>query len=229
MAYRYRLYPDGGREAMLERHCADARAVWNAALEQHNHWRQGAAPSPGYAERNRQLADARQELGWLAAGSSSVQQQALRDFRQALANWRAGTHRRPTWRKRGVHEGFCVRDVTVRRLNRRWAQITVPKAGPVRFRLSRPLPAGPLGMARVTLDRKGRWHVSFPGPQPQVAREPTGAVVGIDRGVAATLATSDRRMVRAPVMRARERRRLRRLQQRLARQRKGSARRRKGS
>jgi putative transposase len=35
-----------------------------------------------------------------------VQQQALRDFAQAMRNFFNGTHRRPTWRKAGVHEGF---------------------------------------------------------------------------------------------------------------------------
>ena len=46
-------------------------------------------------------------------------------------------------------------------------------------------------MGRVTLDRQGRWHVSFPAPQAPVERTPTGAVVGIDRGVANTLTTSE--------------------------------------
>src|SRR5215204_1981319 len=88
------------------------------------------------------------------------------------------THGRPTWRKRGRREGLCVRDVTVCKLNGRWAELTIPKAGRVRFRVSRPLPPGRLGMARVTLDGKARWHVSFPGPQPALEREPTGAIVG---------------------------------------------------
>ena len=35
-----------------------------------------------------------------------MQQQALRDFAQALRNFFNGTHRRPTWRKAGMHEGF---------------------------------------------------------------------------------------------------------------------------
>jgi transposase len=225
MANRYRLYPSSEQGAILERHCEHARAVWNAALEQLNHWQPGRRSSPGHAERNRQLAEARQELDWVGEGSSSVQQQALRDFQQACKNWWAGTHRRPRWRKRGLDEGFCVRDVSVERLNRRWGEITVPKAGRVRFKLSRPLPAGRLGMARVTLDGKRRWHVSFPGPQPAVAREATGAVVGIDRGVCQTLACSDGRVLRAPVMRRRERKRVERLQRRLDRHRKRSKRR----
>lgn len=225
VAHRYRLYPTAEQERVCERHAADARYVWNLALEQLNHWRAGGPPSPGSAERFRQLAEARKGT-WLGQGSSSVQQQALRDFERALSNWWSSTHGRPTWRKRGRSESFCVRDVTVRALNRKWAALTVPKVGRVKFRLSRPLPAE-VGMARVTRDRKGRWHVSFTAPQPAIERETTGAVVGIDRGAATTLATSDGQMLRAPVMRKREQRRLASLQRQLARQRKGSGRRRR--
>ncbi len=225
MGHRYRLCPTREQERICELHLAHARALWNASLEQFNCWRCGNRSSPGHAERSRQLAEARAELEWLRAGSSSVQQQALRDFDRALRNWWTETYRRPTWRKRGRREGFCVRDVSVRKLNRAWAEITVPKAGRVRFRHSRPLPAGKLGMARVTRDGKGRWHVSFPAPQSPVAREPAGSAVGIDRGVINTLSTSDGVMLRAPAMHQRELQRLTRLQRRLARQRKGSARR----
>ena len=101
MAHRYRLHPTGHQERTLARHCADARLVWNAALEQFNYWRPGLPPSPGAAERDRQLAEARQEYEWLCEGSSSVQQQALRDFAWAVGNFFARTHGRPTWRKRG--------------------------------------------------------------------------------------------------------------------------------
>jgi putative transposase len=117
MACRYRLYPDGEQVVVLGRHCADARAVWNAALEQLNWWRPGRPASPGAAQRYRELAEARKDLDWLAAGSSSVQQQALRDFEQACRNWWAGSHRRPRWRRKGVCEGFCVRDVSVWKLS----------------------------------------------------------------------------------------------------------------
>ncbi|MDA8356228.1 MAG: transposase, partial [Actinomycetota bacterium] len=161
---------------------------------------------------------------WLADGSSSVQQQALRDFDQALKNFWAGSHRRPRWRRRGVDEGFCVRDVSVVKLNRRWATIHVPKCGPVRFALSRPLPAT-YGMARVTQDRAGRWHVSFAALQPTVEREPTGHAVGVDLGVVATITTSAGEQSHVGGLRPGEAQRLRRLQRRLARQKKGSRRR----
>lgn len=222
MSHRYRLYPEPAQRPGLERHCADARFVWNLALEQANCWRPGRGPTPGPAERQRQLAEARRDT-WLAEGSSSVQQQALRDFDRALANWWGRSHRRPRWRKKGENEGFCVRDVTVKRLNRHWATLFVPKVGTVRFRLSRPLPAA-YGMARINLDAAGRWHVSFAGAQAPLVRTPSGSVVGIDRGVATTLALSDGTMLRAPTSPKLEAKVVR-LDQRLARQQRGSKRR----
>ncbi|MEX3741924.1 RNA-guided endonuclease InsQ/TnpB family protein [Mycolicibacterium porcinum] len=226
MAVRYRLYPTAQQAGfMLQRHCADARYVWNLAVEQFN-WGRAGRSGPGPATRQKQLAQARQEFEWLAAGSSAVQQQALRDFDRAVAGFFAGTHRRPSWRRKHLNEGFCVRDSRVEPVNRKWAQLFVPKLGLVKFRLSRPLPAGKLGMARITC-KTGRWHVSFPAPQPEVpaiaGRE--HRVVGIDRGVKTTLALSDGTMLRAPIMRRSEQKKLVRLQQQLARCRKGSARR----
>jgi transposase len=177
----------------------------------------------------RQLTEARAEFGWLAAGSQTVQQQALRDFAQAMANFFAGTHRRPTWRKAGVHEGFRVVGVRgraweVRRLSRRTGEVRVPKVGWVRFRWSRPVPPE-VRSFRVTRDRAGRWHVAFahvPGPVPAPGN---GAVVGVDRGVAVSAALSTGETCSVPGLRRGEAERLGRLLRRLARARRGSKRR----
>jgi hypothetical protein len=80
---RYRLNPTPAQQAVLRDHCGHARYVWNLAVEQHSHWRRGRASAPGYLEQCRQLTAARAENPWLAAGSQTVQQQALRDFTQA--------------------------------------------------------------------------------------------------------------------------------------------------
>lgn len=129
MALRFRLYPTAEQtQFMLERHCADARFVWNLAVGQFN-WGRSGRPAPGSAERQRQLAEARQAFGWLWDGSSSVQQQALRDFDRAAAGFFNCTPRRPTWRRKHAHEGFCVRDTKVRVHNRKWAEVAVPKLG----------------------------------------------------------------------------------------------------
>ena len=100
---RYRLLPTPAQEAVLRDHCAHARFTWNLAVEQHAHWRPGRANAPGYLEQSRQLTQARAVYAWLAAGSQMVQQQALRDFGQAVAAFFESHNpaRRPTWRKAG--------------------------------------------------------------------------------------------------------------------------------
>jgi putative transposase len=228
MAHRYRLCPDEVQEAALLEHCGHARFVWNLAVEQQSWWRPGRGSAPGSAARMRQLTEARAAEPWLREGSSSVQQQALRDFDRAMAAFLdpANPAGKPSYRSKRGTQGFVVRDVQARRLNRKHAEVFVPKCGWVRFRLSRALPDDP-GMARVTCDRAGRWHVSFAAPQPALDREPTGAVVGIDRGVRTALVTSGGQHYRVPRISDRRAARYLALQRRMGRQQKGSRKREK--
>ncbi|MDT5104010.1 MAG: putative transposase [Mycobacterium sp.] len=159
---RFRLLPTPEQAAALSAHCRDARFVWNLAVEQQQYWQPGRR-FPAMWSKCAQLTEARAEYAWLRAGSQTVQQQALRDFAQAMQSFFAGTHRRPTWRKASVHEGFRqvgLKSRHVERLNRRFGRVWVPKVGWVRFRLSRPSPAG-VKSYRITRDRAGRWHVAF--------------------------------------------------------------------
>src|SRR5271170_2102045 len=223
MAIRNRLCPVPAQFPLMREHCAHVRYVWNLAVEQQSWWWPGRGSAPSSAGRYRQLAEARRAEPWLGAGSSSVQQQALRDFDRAMAAFfdPANPARKPDYRSRRGMQGFAVRDTKVRRISRRWGEVHVPKCGWVRFRWTRPLPAR-LGMARVTCDRAGRWHVSFPAPQSSVARERTGQTVGVDRGVCTALVTSAGQHYRAPRISDRQAARYLALQRRLARQRKGS-------
>jgi putative transposase len=131
---RYRLQPAAEQESALLGHCSDARYIWNLAVERHAWWRPGRTSAPGYLEQSRQLTAARAASPWLAEGSQTVQQQALRDFDQAVRSFFAGTHRRPTWRRAGQHAGFrvvAVRPGDVRRLSRHRAEVKVPKVADV--------------------------------------------------------------------------------------------------
>jgi putative transposase len=227
---RYRLLPTPAQEAVLRDHCGHARYVWNLAVEQHSHWRPGRKGAPGYLEQCRQLTRARAGHPWLAAGSQTVQQQALRDFAQAMNAFfdPANPARRPSWRKAGRHEGFRIvgrgRQWDVRRVSRKVGEVWVPKAGWVRFRWSRAVPPGAKSY-RVTKDRAGRWHIAFaviPDPVPVPGN---GQAVGVDRGVAVSAALSTGEMLHCPGLTAREQARLRRLQRALARAKRGSNRR----
>jgi putative transposase len=210
----------------MREHCAHARFVWNLAVEQQSWWKPGRKSAPGYLEQCRQLTAARRESDWLRAGSQTVQQQALRDFDRARKNFFGGTHRRPGFRKAGRAEGFrivAVKPGHVRRLNRRAGQVWVPKAGWVRFRWSRAVP--PARSYRVTWDRCGRWHVAFAVIPAAIPGPGTGAVVGVDRGVAVSAALSTGELLSVPRLSPGRQRRLVLLQRQLARARPRSRRR----
>jgi putative transposase len=227
---RFRLLPPPAQQAVLRDHCGHARYVWDLAVEQHSHWHPGRTGAPGYLQQCRQLTAARAGHPWLAAGSQTVQQQALRDFARAMAAFfdPGNPAGRPSWRKAGRDEGFRIvgrgRQWDVRRVSRLVGQVRVPKAGWVRFRWSRAVPPGAKSY-RVTLDRAGRWHVAFAVIPDPVPAPGNGQPVGIDRGVVVSAALSTGELLSCPALTGRERIRLRRLQRRLARAARGSNRR----
>ena len=111
----------------------------------------------------RELAEVRKTYPWLVEGSSVLQQAALRDLDRAFQNrWKNPGHfSHPTWRKAGVDEGFYIRDLSVRKLSRKWGEVLTPKAGWIRFRLTRQFSEIEASTsARVTLDRSGRWQMA---------------------------------------------------------------------
>ncbi len=151
---RYRLFPTPAQQAVLRDHCGHTRYVWNLAVEQHGHWRPGRRGAPGYLEQCRQLTQARAENPWLAVGSHTVQQQALRDFTRAMkAFFDPGNPAgRPSWRKAGRDEGFRItgqlgRQWDVRRVSGKPAKSGCPRpggsgsAGPAQYRRA-PSPTG---------------------------------------------------------------------------------------
>jgi transposase len=225
---RYRLYPLPAQEPVLRDHCSHARFVWNLAVEQQSHWHPGRQSAPRYLEQCRQLTEARAEHPWLAAGSQTVQQQALRDFAQAMAafvdpQYPAGP---PSWRKARRDEGFRIvgrrgRQWDVRRLSCHVGQVWVPKAGWVRFRWSRAVPASAKSY-RVTYDRAGRWHVAFAAIPEPIPGPGNGEAVGIDRGVVVSAALSTGDLLHVPSLTTPDRRRMLRLERKLARAKLGS-------
>jgi putative transposase len=200
---RYRLTPTPAQADALLEQCAHARFVWNLALEQWAMWRPGRrSAAPGFVVQSRQLTEARAQYEWLRSGSQTVQQQALRDFDQAVQKFFAGTHRRPTWRKAGRREGFRVvgnQAARVERLSRKWARVRVPKVGWIKFRMSRMLPTAK--SYRITRDAADRWHIAFAASPEPIPPPGTGRVVGVDRGVAVSAALSTGQLLVCPTLR----------------------------
>ena len=222
---KFRLYPTPAQEVLLLEHCRHARKMWNVGLEQRNMYRPAFGPTPNYNEQSAQLTEARAEFDWLKAGSQTVQQQALLDLKKAFDNWWAGTHGRPTWRSRGVHESFRIVGKQAKRwerLSRNRARVKVPKIGWVDWRWSRH--PGTPDSYRIRQDRAGKWWISFAVIPPEIDGPNDGSVVGVDRGIAVSAALSDGPMLHWPGLTDNEQARLLRLQRKLARQQKDSKR-----
>lgn len=200
------------------------RAVWNTGLEQRRFYaerfkREGRGVYPSYALQCREMAEAKAEHTWLADAPGHCLQQTLKDLDKAIAThgvfkvrWRSKVKTPPAFRfPEGKH-------MAVERLNRKWAQVKLPKLGWVRFRWTRP-PGGTIRNATVTR-QAGRWYISFCVEDGVSEVTPsTNSAVGVDRGVAVAAATSDGQMFDREFITAGEARRLKRLQQRLDRSR----------
>lgn len=155
-----------------------------------------------------------------------MQQQALRDLDRAFANFFAGTHRYPTWRRAGEHEGFRIvgaQALRVRQDNQQWSSVLTPKVGWVKFKRSRDLPGWK--SHRVTRDRSSRWHIAFAAVPEPIPAPGNGEIVGVDRGMTVSAMLSTGEALHCPALRAKEAERLLRLQRKLARAKRGSNRR----
>jgi transposase len=147
----------------------------------------------------------------------------LRQLDRADDNWWNPQHPAgpPTFKKRSERlvVPFPGQAIEVRRPNRTWAAVRLPKLGWVRFRMSRPLD-GMVRNATVTCDGLG-WHVSFgvaTGAGPVAPNGLPGC--GVDFGVACSAWVSDEPAPRLlpPTLTVGEQRRLLGLERRKARQ-----------
>lgn len=204
------------------------RFVYNLALEQRrDFWRQAKARGVrlNYVSQSREVTRLRAEVDWLAACPSAPFTQALIDLDRAFANFYAGRGF-PSFRSKHTSCSFrhCAREVSVRKLSRKWALIRVPKLGFVKMKLTRET----LGRAvSVTFSRDALgWHASLSCEIEHEAPANDLPAVGIDRGIANTLALSTGEMLSTPNLAQLDRRK-KRAQRILARRVRGSNRYRK--
>lgn len=217
---RYLLAFTPEQQAFAEEIGDACRAVWNTGLEQRREYRRRRA-FIGYVEQCRQLAEAKREPGleWLSDAPTHTLQQALKDLDRACrehgtmkVHWKSKSRNRPSFRFPDANP----RKLIAERLSRRWGRVKLPKFGWVRFRWTRPL--GDTIRNVTVLRDGGRWYISFCIEDGVVRVESSSKPpVGVDRGVAVAVATSEGRLHDRTFVTAGEAKRLKRLQQRLAR------------
>jgi putative transposase len=219
---RYRAYPTTTQAERLTEWGHSCRAVWNLALEQRQYLYRHRGVTLWAMEQSAHLTLARAELPWLVDLPAQSAQQVVRQLDRAYHNWWNPQHPAgpPTFRKRstGLSVPFPGQAVKVHKLNRRWAEVRLPKVGAVRFRLSRPL-GGVVRNATVSRDGLG-WHVAFGVATAAEPAAPNGLPgCGVDFGVACSAYVSDEVSPRLlATLTTGERRRLVGLERRKARQ-----------
>lgn len=222
LACRYRLYPTAEQEAALGRWAGCARAIYNAGLEQRQTAYRDFGVSLRYNQQGVGLGELKAVIPWLAEPHADVLQQALRDLDRAYRNFFEGRARFPRFKRRGRNDSFRIQSrasapIRVRRLNRRWGEVVVPKLGAVRFRWSRK-PVGAIRHLTINRDALG-WHVSLCCERGEEA--PTahvGAPIGVDRGITATAALSTGALHSCPELPLGQAKRVRRLLRKAGRQ-----------
>lgn len=221
---RFQVQLTDGQAEYAERIASACRAVWNIGLEQRRAYRQRGAWI-NYREQAGELAEAKAEQAWLADTPGHCLQQTLMDLDTACrrhgtfrVRWRSSRRWRPSFR---FPEG---NKMVVEQLNRRHARVKLPKLGWVRLRLSRRLNGSVIRSATLSRDGK-HWYVSFlvdDKHQTPVTHALPGTAVGVDRGVAVAIATSDGGLADRDFLSDGEQRRALRLQRQLSRSDKSS-------
>ncbi|MER6994797.1 transposase [Streptomyces sp. NPDC000410] len=225
---KYRAYPTSAQDEILTGWGHDVRALWNLALE---HRMMVGRKHDGTwvwsAEQCLLLTEVRKDpddaVNWLSRLPAQAGQQVLRHLDRAFVNMANPDHPAgpPVFKRRGtaMSISFPGQSVRLRKLNRHWAEVRIPKLGWVRFRLSRSL-GGAVRNCVLVRDGLG-WHVAFGVHTGAVDAPPNGKPgCGVDFGVAvsAYVSTENKPRLMRPTLTPGEQRRLRGLQQRKSRQ-----------
>src|ERR1035437_5035835 len=202
---KYRLYPTKEQAALMAEFFGAYRAIHNVAVQQRNDAHRLVRKSVSYKTQAADLKEVRDDeevAPWLKRVPSQVLQQSLKNVETAYDRFFKGVSGYPNFHAKGVNDAFRQpQHVPVRRVSKKWAEVRLQKLGWVKFRLHRPLD-GKIRNATVKL-KAGQYYVSFPVVMADRHDDDNGGdAVGVDMGVAHTVATSDGEFFDMPKHRA---------------------------
>lgn len=221
--FKFKLYPTPEQAEKFRQFAGVTRLVYNLALEQREKW--GRAHKLGYLTQARELKDLRAQFDFIEAVTQTCEQQTLRDLDNAFKRFFRKECGFPGRRKKGRDDSFRFlgRETRIKKINRKWSRVLLPKIGWVKFRNTR-LVRGKVCYATVSMAPLG-WHVSFTCEVEVEPVEIDVQSVGVDRGVANTLTLSTGEMMSLPASLDVLDKRHRHAQRTVSRRKKGSKRR----
>ena len=227
-AIRYRAYPTSAQRSTARHIAGCCRLVKNLAKDQRDlAWRL-CRRSLSYSEQSASLKELRDDpkvASFLKEAPAQVLQQAILDLDNAYRHFFAGEAGYPTWARKSAGASFRdPQNVGLRRISQRWGEVKIQGVGRVRIRLHRPPVGSRICSATYVEEPDGKVFVSVlfekrkrSPSRPKVAS--AASVVGVDRGVAVAVATSEGDLVDRKMWTDGELRRLRALEQRREQQR----------
>lgn len=232
--YSYRAYPTASQQKWLAGAFGAVRVVYNDYLWQREQIFQGTQSTLLTPLDKYNLLPT--DKAWLRAYPQKIAEQARRqadrayqDFFKGLAGKRKNRVGKPKYKRKRAGGSLTWNGsgvLKLKRLNRRWMAVRLPKQGSwLKFKLSRELPSAPTGVT-LKLSPAGEYTLSFTVqeqlPEPKIE----GPVAGVDTGLIdlVTVVQDDgtRYKVTAPKHYRRAERKLARLQKSLSRKQKGS-------
>ena len=161
---------------------------------------------------------------WLSEAPAQVLQQALLDLDRAYSRFLKGEAGHPNWATKTGWVAFRdPQNVVIMRLSLRWGEVKIQGIGPVRVRMHRPPVGSRVCSATYIEEPDGKVFISVVfevrkcrPARPLVADLTTA--VGVDRGVAVAVATSEGDKDDRDMWTTGERRRLKKLEQERERQ-----------
>ena len=228
-SFKYRLYPNREQTEALEYQLSEARALYNASLqERRDAWR-GHSVSRNYYDQANQLKEIR-DAGDLGLANYSACQDVLRrvdkTFRTFFRRVKAG--------EKAGYPRFKGRDRFSSYTFPAWAdgchltdngRLKVQGVGIVKLKMHRPI-AGEIKTLTLKCEA-GKWYACFSVVVECPATKPLSGAIGIDVGLTSFAALSDGQLIENPRHYRYGQAALRIAQRRVARRRKGGNGRRK--
>jgi transposase len=220
IAIRYRAYPTNEQEQKAAQIDGCCRQIKNLAKEQHDLAYRLTNKSPSYTAQTKDLKELRDDPNlapWLSDAPSQILQQALRDRDAGYQRFFSGKARYPTWARKSSRVSFRdPQNVKVKRISRKWAEVRIQGMGWIRIRMHRPLVGNRICSATYTKEPDGKVFISIlcerHKRQPTKPLDKENTIVGVDRGVAVAVATSDGDLINRENWTPKERERLVRLE-----------------
>lgn len=242
LTYEYKLIPTDAQCKTFEQWLNICRKVYNFGLRERKDWVnsrkcdinscsikqeyiiQADAPRPTFARQCKTLAEAKKFIPELKLPHTHVLQQVLRQLEAAfIAVWERG-HGFPRFKKR--MRSFVFPQLNLESVKHfdglNW--VNLPKIGPVKVHLSRPIPER-FEVKQIRVVKRASGYYAMLTLQcdvevPQVP--PLGHGLGIDLGLEHFLATSDGELIDRPQFSVEGQRKLKSLQRQLSSKKKGS-------